>query len=74
MANKPLTPTLTGVQLRMWAYRSASNILHKPRVPAFVQPGDNNITDCNDVLNAEELWTKYFRRIDGRWDHDFEVT
>jgi hypothetical protein len=57
-----------------WAYRSASNILHKSRVPAFVQPGDNNINDCNDVLNAEELWTKYFRRIDERWDHDFEVT
>ena len=57
-----------------WAYRSASNILHKSRVPAFVQPGDNNINDCNDVLNAEELWTKYFRRIDKRWDHDFEVT
>ncbi len=51
-----------------------SNILHKSRVPAFVQLGDNNINDCNDVLNAEELWTNYFRRIYERWDHDFEVT
>jgi hypothetical protein len=57
-----------------WAYQSALNILHKSRVPVFVQPGDNNINDYNDVLNAEELWTKYFRRIDERWDHDFEVT
>ncbi len=57
-----------------WAYRSASNILHKSQVPVFVQPGDNNINDCNNVLNAEELWTKYFRRIYKWWDHDFAVT
>ena len=57
-----------------WAYQSASNILRKSRVPTFVLPGDNDLNDCEDVQHAEEMWTKYFRRIDERWDHDFEVT
>jgi hypothetical protein len=57
-----------------WAYQSASNILRKSWVPAFVLPGDNSINNCDEVLNAEELWKKYFWRIDERWDHDFEVT
>ncbi len=49
-----------------WAYRLASNILRKSQVPVFVLPGDNNVNDCNNILNAKELWTKYFRRIDER--------
>ena len=57
-----------------WAYQSASNILRKSRVPTFVLLGDNNLNDCKDVHHVEEMWTKYFRRIDERWDHDFEVT
>jgi hypothetical protein len=57
-----------------WAYQNASNILRKSRVPTFVLPGDNDMNDCDDVQHGEEMWTKYFRRFDERWDHDFVVT
>ena len=40
------------------------NILRKSQVWAFVLPGDNKINGCKDVLNTEDLWTKYFQRID----------
>ncbi len=57
-----------------WAYRSASRILHGSRVPTFVLPGDNDINDCANVTHGEAMWSKYFRRIDQRWHHDFDVT
>ncbi len=57
-----------------WAYQSASSILHKSRVPTFVLPGDNDINDCKDIEHGKEMWAKYFKRIDERWNHDFVVT
>ncbi|KAL3816623.1 hypothetical protein ACHAXA_004805, partial [Cyclostephanos tholiformis] len=56
-----------------WAYQSASSILHESRVPTFVLPGDNDINDCINVTHGKEMWAKYFKRIDERWNHDFDV-
>ena len=57
-----------------WAYESASSILLKLRVPTFVVPGDNDLNDCPDVEDAEMMWTKYFKRMNEAWEHDFVVT
>jgi hypothetical protein len=57
-----------------WAYQSASSILRKSRVPTFVLPGDNDINDCKDIGQGNAMWAKYFKRIDERWNHDFNVT
>jgi hypothetical protein len=56
-----------------WAYQSASGILHQSRVPTFVLPGDNDINDCDDVDHGKAMWSTYFRRIDERWNHNFDV-
>ncbi len=70
----PSPPLSRESNCKEWAYRSVSNILCKSRVLVFVLLGDNDINNCEDALNAEELWTKYFQRKDKRWDNDFEVT
>ena len=57
-----------------WAYEIGSDILKKSRVPTFVLPGDNDMNDCDDHEHGEAMWSKYFKRIDERWDHDFELT
>ena len=31
-----------------YAYREASDILKKSKIPTFVIPGDNDINDCDD--------------------------
>ncbi len=71
--NKPLALSLTGVHLGRVGI--LIRVEYTPQVPSFgVCPtGGQEINGCKDVLNAEELWTKYFQRIDERWGHNFEV-
>ncbi|KAL9185605.1 hypothetical protein ACHAXT_003382 [Thalassiosira profunda] len=57
-----------------YAYRSASKIMKRSPVPAFVLPGDNDINDCDDHEHGEEMWLEYFHKLDEEWDHDFDVT
>ncbi len=61
--NKPLALFLTGVQLRKVGI--LIGVEHTPQVPSsgVCPTGGQQISNCKDVLNAEELWTKYFQRI-----------
>ena len=71
--NKPLAPSLTGVQLQRMGI--LIGVEHTPQIlsSGVCPTGGQQINGCKDVLNAEELWTKYFQRIDEQWGHDFEV-
>ncbi len=50
-------------------------VKHTPQVPScgICPTGGQHINGCKDVLSTEELWTKYFQRIDKMWGRDFEV-
>jgi len=61
-------------ECKEYAYREASNILKKSSIPTFVLPGDNDINDCDDHEWGEEMWTKYFKYMDKRWEHSFDLT
>jgi len=60
-------------ECKEYAYREASNILKKSSIPTFVLPGDNDINDCDDHEWGEEMWTKYFKYMDKRWEHSFDL-
>ena len=60
-------------ECKEYAYREASDILKKSTIPTFVLPGDNDINDCESHEWGEEMWTKYFKYIDKRWDHSFDL-
>ena len=57
-----------------WAYEEATSIIKKSPLPTFVLPGDNDINDCDDHEHGEKMWTKYYHKIDERWEHSFNLT
>ena len=47
--------------------------VHELNSPPSLQ-GDNDINDCDDHEHGEEMWTNYFKYIDKRWNHTFNLT
>jgi len=43
-------------------------------MPAHVAGIGVDINDCKDIGQGKAMWAKYFKRIDERWNHDFNVT
>src|SRR5262245_11175938 len=45
-------------------YLLMADMLHTLAVPAYIVPGDNETTDCEDPGLARQLWTQYFMRFE----------
>jgi TPR repeat protein len=54
-------------------YNYLSNLFKQSTVPVFILPGANVYWKCNNELQRNPLWEKYFFAFENNWNFDFLV-